>query len=297
MPLQLSIAPRAHVLSDDLTVRRVLPAAASRHVGPFVFFDHFGPVRLPADADTDIGPHPHIGLATVTYLFEGRMLHRDSLGSVQEIAPGAVNWMTAGHGIVHSERRAEADQGRPRALHGLQLWVALPPGAQAGAEDGPPAFQHVPATDLPELHDGDARVRVLAGEAFGARSPVRTVAPTLYLDVTLGASGRWTLPPLAAERAVYAPTQDVQVDGGPLPAATLGVLQPGHPATITGEPGSRFVVVGGTPPAAPPMIWWNFVASDADRIETAARKWDADGFPHVPGETDRLRMPPFKRAT
>jgi hypothetical protein len=290
MPIQTTLVPRLHALSDAFTVRRVLPLAARRHVGPFVFFDHFGPVTLPADADSDVGPHPHIGLATVTYLFEGRMLHRDSLGTVQEIAPGAVNWMTAGRGIVHSERRAAGDEGRARTMHGLQLWVVLPPSM----EDAPPAFQHVAAPDIPELEVEGATVRVLAGEAFGAASPVRTASPTLYLDVRPGRNDSWLLPPLADELAVYAVEAPLVIDGAPLAFGEMAVLEPGHAARIAAPAGTRFVVVGGAAPDAEPHVWWNFVSSDPARIERAARAWEADTFDPIPGETGRLSMPPYR---
>ncbi len=198
----LRLPGRMNDLAGGLRVRRVLPDANRRAVGPFVFFDHFGPVTLPPEVDSDVGPHPHIGLATVTYLFEGSFMHRDSLGTVQAITPGAINWMTAGRGIVHSERVPDDERAAPRRLHGLQLWVALPPALEATE----PAFQHVPAAGLPTLAlPGGVRVRVLVGEAFGARSPVRTASPTLYLDLQLPAGATWTLPPLAAEMALLRP--------------------------------------------------------------------------------------------
>jgi redox-sensitive bicupin YhaK (pirin superfamily) len=290
MPIQTTLVPRVHALSPAFTVRRVLPLAARRHVGPFVFFDHFGPVTLPADADADVGPHPHIGLATVTYLFEGRMLHRDSLGSVQEIAPGDVNWMTAGRGIVHSERRAEGDAGRARPMHGLQLWVALPPELEGCA----PAFQHVEGAAIPEVDVEGARIRVLAGRAFDVESPVRTASPTLYLDVRLHASGPWMLPPLADEQAVYATVDDLRLDGVALQAGEMAVLEPGRETRVDGVAGARLVVIGGQPPSTPPFIWWNFVASDPARIEQAARRWEDDAFDAIPGETTRLSMPPYR---
>ena len=184
----LRISGRMSDLTGGLQVRRVLPAAARRAVGPFVFFDHFGPVTLPPEVDSDIGGHPHIGLATVTYLFEGSFLHRDSLGTVQPITPGAINWMTAGRGIVHSERVTDQERGKQRRLHGLQLWVALP----SERETMEPAFQHVAAADLPmRVQPGGVQVRVLVGEAFGVRSPVQTVSPTLYLNVQLPADVEW----------------------------------------------------------------------------------------------------------
>ncbi len=281
-------SPRVTDLAGGLTVRRALPVAARRAVGPFVFFDHFGPVTLPAEADTDIGPHPHIGLATVTYLFEGGFLHRDSLGTVQEITPGAVNWMTAGRGIVHSERTPDAQRGRARRLHGLQLWVALP----AEAEQAEPAFQHVPAADIPERTVDGATVRVLVGSGFGLASPVRAASPTLYLDIALPAGVPWALPRLAEEMAVYSPEECVELDGAPLPAGEMALVAGGHGATLRAALPARVVVVGGAPLAQPRLIWWNFVATERERIEQAAARWAAGGFDPIPGEHGGLLMPP-----
>jgi redox-sensitive bicupin YhaK (pirin superfamily) len=280
--------PRVTELAGGLQVRRVLPVAARRSVGPFVFFDHFGPVTLAAEADTDVGPHPHIGLATVTYLFEGGFLHRDSLGTVQEIAPGAVNWMSAGRGIVHSERVPPSQAGRARALHGLQLWVALP----SEAEQGEPSFQHVAAEAIPECVVEGVAVRVLVGEAFGQASPVRAASPTLYLDLQLPAGVPWTLPRLAEEMAVYSPTEPVEVDGHCLPPGEMGLVEGPQGAVLRSALPTRVVVVGGAALDGPRMIWWNFVASERALIEQAAERWAAGGFPAIPGESGGLLMPP-----
>jgi redox-sensitive bicupin YhaK (pirin superfamily) len=280
--------PRATLVGGGLPVKRVLPAAARRHVGPFVFFDHFGPVTVPPELDTDVGPHPHIGLATVTYLFEGAMLHRDSLGNELVIAPGAVNWMSAGRGIVHSERTPPALIGQPRPLHGLQLWVALP----ATAEQGEPSFQHVAAVDIPQLSAQGTAVRVLVGEAFGVRSPVVAASPTLYLDIALRAGQPFTLPALAEELAVYSPVAPVSVDGEPLPPGEMAVLARHAGAVLHSEADTHLVVVGGAPLDGPRTIWWNFVASERVLIDQAAALWAAGGFEAVKGETARLSMPP-----
>jgi redox-sensitive bicupin YhaK (pirin superfamily) len=248
-------------------------------------------VTLPADADSDVGPHPHIGLATVTYLFEGRMAHRDSLGTVREIAPGAVNWMTAGRGIVHSERTPADLRGRARAMHGLQLWVALPPEQ----EQGEPAFQHVAAPDIPERTVDGVQVRVLVGEAFGARSPVRAASPTLYLDLDLPAGARWTLPALAEQQALYVPTTALRLDGTELPPQTMAVLPSGASVQLEASVPTRCVLIGGAALPQPPAMWWNFVASDRALIEAAAQRWEAGGFDPIPGESERLAMPPFRR--
>lgn len=281
-------APRVTDLAGGLQVRRALPVAARRSVGPFVFFDHFGPVSLAAEADTDVGPHPHIGLATVTYLFEGGFLHRDSLGNVQEITPGAVNWMTAGRGIVHSERTPESQRGHPRRLHGLQLWVALP----LEAEQGEPHFQHVAAEDIPQSRVDGAAVRLLVGEAFGLRSPVRAASPTLYLDIELPAGVPWNLARLADEMAIYSPTECIEVGGEMLPTGEMALLDGGDGVVLRAAVQTRVVVVGGAPMEAPRMMWWNFVASDRGLIERAAERWAAHGFDPIPGETGGLLMPP-----
>jgi len=284
--LQL-LAPRTAALADGLEVRRVLPQRARRSVGPFVFLDHFGPVTLPVDADSDVGPHPHIGLATVSYLFEGGFLHRDSLGTTQEITPGAINWMSAGRGIVHSERTPAAERGHARRLHGLQLWVALP----REQEESAPTFQHVPAAAIPEVDANGARVRVLVGSALGVASPVRVLHPTLYLDIELRAGVKWQLPAAAEELALYTPFGALEVDGEVLPPATLGVLD--GPVTLTARETTRFVVLGGAPLDGPRAMWWNFVASDPARLEVAARTWAAGGFEPISGDSERVPMPAF----
>lgn len=281
-------SPRVADLAGGLQVRRALPVAARRSVGPFVFFDHFGPVSLPAEADTDVGPHPHIGLATVTYLFEGAFLHRDSLGTVQEITPGAVNWMTAGRGIVHSERTPDDQRGRPRRMHGLQLWVALP----ADAEQGEPAFQHVAAGEIPQAEAGGATVRVLLGAAFGLQSPVRAASPMLYLDIALPAGVPWVLPRLAEEMAIYSPEECIELKGEVLPAGEMALILGADGAVLRSALPTRVVVIGGMPLDPPRLVWWNFVASDRALIDQAAERWAAGGFEPIPGETGGLQMPP-----
>ena len=279
-------------LAAGLRVRRLLPALAQRSVGPFVFFDHFGPVTLAPEVDSDVGGHPHIGLATVTYLFEGRQVHHDSLGTVQTIEPGAVNWMTAGRGIVHSERMHPQDRGQARPAHGLQLWVALPPALQ----DIEPAFQHVAAADVPHCElAGGVQARVLVGQAWGQTSPVRTASPTLYLDLSLPPHAALSLPALAPELALYSPTTGMLVDGEAVSAGEMVVLPAQQGAELrAGADGARLVVIGGEPLAQPVRMWWNFVASDRQRIADAARRWADGGFAPIPGETDRLAAPPWR---
>lgn len=296
LPRLTRLTGRDTTLAGALSVRRVLPAAAKRSVGPFIFFDHFGPVTLSPEVDTDVGGHPHIGLATVTYLFEGGFLHRDSLGTVQTIAPGAINWMVAGRGVVHSERVPEAERGHPRRLHGLQLWVALPPEL-AQCE---PSFQHAAAEELPHVSldadtAGRVSVRVLVGEAFGVRSPVRTASPTLYLDITLPPGALWTLPPLAEEQAIFSPEDALSLDGEAVAPREMIVLPAGEAVNLQAGPaGARLVLVGGRPLAQPVRMWWNFVANDPALIEKAAAEWAAGGFDPIPGETDRIPAPPWR---
>lgn len=267
------------------TVRRILPAAARRMVGPFVFFDHMGPAELPAGHGIDVRPHPHIGLATVTYLFEGEILHRDSLGHVQAIEPGAVNWMSAGGGIVHSERTGDAERARASRLHGIQAWVALP----AADEDGPPSFHHHPAATLPTLAGDGWQLRLIAGTALGARAPVATASPMFYLDVAMTAGGRLPIPDAYPERAVYVVDGRVRIDGAPLPAATMAVLAPAA-AVIEADADSRLMILGGEP-LGERLLWWNFVATSAAKIDAAKAAWAADRFGRVPGETERIPLP------
>ena len=231
MGITIELAGLTKDLGGGFVVRRLLPAAARRSVGPFVFFDHFGPVTELPGANHDVRPHPHIGLATVTYLFDGVMMHRDSLGTGQLIEPGAINWMTAGRGIVHSERRPEQLRDREYVNHGLQLWVALP----REHEEDAPSFTHTPAHAIPEADLGDARVRVLVGQALGQTSPVAASSPTLYLDVMLPAGGTLELPPLAREMAVYAVSGRLSADGGR--RAAEGRCDGGSGAGPAGDPG------------------------------------------------------------
>ena len=286
MPIDLLLTGHDKDLGGGFVVRRLLPAGQRQAVGPFLFFDHFGPAeQRPAD-NHDVRPHPHIGLATVTYLFEGAIFHRDSLGSEQEIAPGAVNWMTAGRGIAHSERRPARLTQQAYVNHGLQLWAALP----EAHEEAEPAFQHTPAAAIPEVDIDGVRVRVLIGQAFGHASPVTAFSETLYLDVALRAGVSFVLPALAEERAVYAVDGDVTVDGAPVAARQMAVLAPGAPAVIHALQPTRLAVIGGAP-MPHRHIWWNFVSSRKERIVQAADDWQAGRFAQVPGETEFIPLP------
>ncbi|HEX7889478.1 MAG TPA: pirin family protein [Ramlibacter sp.] len=274
-------------LGGGFVVRRLLPHARQRSVGPFIFFDHFGPAEELPGVDHDVRPHPHIGLATVSYLFDGAMMHRDSLGTQQLIEPGAINWMTSGRGIVHSERRPDHLRETRYVNHGLQLWAALP----LAHEETEPFFSHTPAEAIPEVSVGDGRVRVLVGEAFEAHSPVPALSRTLYLDVWLPAGGRMVLPPLVPELALYLVEGDVEIDGEALAPREMAVLQAGQPSALFTHAGARLVVVGGDPLDAPRHMWWNFVSSRKERILQASADWEAMRMGVVPGDDEYIPLP------
>jgi redox-sensitive bicupin YhaK (pirin superfamily) len=287
MTVATILKPRGHDLGGGLLVRRLLPAPAQQGVGPFVFFDHFGPIVARPDSHFDVRPHPHIGLATVTYLFEGAMVHRDSLGSTQRIEAGAINWMTAGRGIVHSERRPDDLAGHDYTLHGLQLWVALP----VECEEVEPAFIHTPAQNLPALELGGARVRVLIGEAFGLSSPVATLVETLYLDVNAPPRARLELESTDLQRGVYSVDQRLVIDDLAVEAGNLALLAPGEAASVAAPEGARFIVLGGAPLDGHRHIWWNFVSSSRERIEQAKEDWAAQRMGTIPGEREWMPLP------
>lgn len=284
------IEPRARDLGGGFRVRRVLPFHAQRMVGPFVFFDHFGPVEYAPGEGFDVRPHPHIGLATVTYLFEGAIEHRDSLGTDIVIRPGAVNWMTAGHGIVHSERTPSEERKAGQSMHGLQTWVALPRTHEAM----PPAFIHHPEDTLPEFKQNGVRMRVLAGEAFGRASPVRFPWPILYVAFETDGEAGLTLPhTLAEERAIYLVSGKAGIDGQTFDEGQMLVLTTGSDVTVHFSPGTKGVICGGAAMDGPRTIEWNFVASDPALITQAKKDWEysagsggSDRFPTVPGDTE-----------
>ena len=282
---RVTLAAHSKDLGGGFLVRRLLPAAVRQAVGPFLFFDHFGPTTAHPEDNHDVRPHPHIGLATVTYLFEGAMMHRDSTGAVQRIEPGALNWMTAGRGIVHSERTPDDLRQVVRRSHGLQLWAALPEADEGMA----PTFAHTAAVDIPALELGGAQVRVLIGQAFGVESPVVTRSPTLYLDISLRAGDAFPLPP-ATERAVYGVDGVFHLDGQAYPPHTMVVLNVDEEPLISAEGDARVVLIGGQP-LGHRHLWWNFVASSKQRIVEAADDWAAQRFPAVPGETEFIPLP------
>lgn len=272
---------------DGFAVQRVLPAPDRRMVGPFIFLDHLGPAGLAPGTGIDIRPHPHIALATVTYLYSGALLHRDSLGCVQEIRPGDVNWMTAGRGIVHSERSPDAERAGGGHLHGIQSWVALPDGL----EDIEPQFHHHSAATLPALSLDEAELRIIAGEAFGRRSPVEVRWPTLYVDALLAAGGTLEIPPEYSERAVYVVAGELDVAGIHVSETSLIVLTAGETVPLRAKSTARLMLLGGERFPTPRFIWWNFVGSSRERIERAKRDWAAGRFAPVPGETESAPLP------
>jgi redox-sensitive bicupin YhaK (pirin superfamily) len=272
-------------LGGGFLVRRSLPSAQRQAIGPFLFFDHFGPVSAMPSDNHDVRPHPHIGLATVTYLFEGAMLHRDSTGVVQRIEPGAINWMTAGRGIVHSERTPGDLRHAVRRSHGLQLWSALP----AADEEVEPAFAHTPASAIPVFDGGGAIARVLVGAAFGLQSPVRSRSPTLYIDITLHPGAMLPLP-LAAERALYSVDAPFTLDGQTQPARQMVVLHQGEQPQLGAPTAARVMLIGGQPLGHRFMVW-NFVSSRKERIAQAQDDWRAQRFDPVPGETEFIPLP------
>jgi redox-sensitive bicupin YhaK (pirin superfamily) len=284
--LQL-ISSHTKDLGGGFVVRRVLPSAQRQAVGPFLFFDHFGPITAQPSDNHDVRPHPHIGLATVTYLFEGAMMHRDSLGVVQRIEPGAINWMTAGRGIVHSERTPDDLRDVPRRSHGLQLWVALP----AENEEDPPSFEHTPASAIPSLWVGEALIRVLIGSAFGVTSPVATRSPTLYLDIKVPPGATLAVPDAAQERALYSVEGSFELDEQLVPPGTMAVLPQGARPVLSAGQGARVMVIGGQPLGHRFMVW-NFVSSRRERIEQASADWEAQRFDSVPDETEFIPLPP-----
>jgi redox-sensitive bicupin YhaK (pirin superfamily) len=269
-------------------VGRVLPAGRVRTVGPFIFFDHMGPADFKKGEGIDVAPHPHIGLATVTYLFEGELLHRDSVGSVQPIRPGDVNWMVAGRGIVHSERTPPEVRSGTSRLHGIQSWVALP----KDREECAPGFAHHPGHTLPTLEADGVRLTLIAGEALGMRSPVNVASPTIYMDAALAPGAGMTLPAEHEERAVYAAMGEIRIEGLTLEPRAMAVLAPGARVGITAPAGARVMILGGAPLDGERSIWWNFVSSDPVRLEQAKADWRERRFPVVPGDDGYTPLPP-----
>ena len=278
--LESVIIPRAHDIGG-FEVRRALPARERQMVGPFIFFDQMGPGEFLTGKGLDVRPHPHIGLSTVTYLFEGEILHRDSLGSAQAIQPGALNWMTAGRGIVHSERTDPALRDRPQRMFGIQSWVALP----KSAEDTAPAFAHHDAGVLPMVDEGGMTLRLIAGEGWGLKAPVAVSSPMFYADAVLLPGARLPLPEQHEERGAYVVEGSVEVGGVTFEAGRMLVFRAGDALALTAGPGgARVLMLGGAVMDGPRYLYWNFVASSRERLEQAKADWKGGKFPTVPGD-------------
>jgi redox-sensitive bicupin YhaK (pirin superfamily) len=277
--IELMVIPNARDI-DGFQVRRALPTARRRMVGPFVFFDQMGPALLRAGQALDVRPHPHIGLSTVTYLFDGKIRHRDSLGTEMVIEPGDVNLMTAGRGIVHSERTPEELRGAPMSISGLQTWLALPDDKEEVA----PVFENTAASRLPEIGTEGVGGRVVIGDFAGLRSPVKTASDTLYADLRLAPGAKVQIPADAEERAIYTLEGDVSISGDVFPAERLLVFRPGDEIVVSSERGAHFMLFGGASLGSKRYIWWNFVSSSKERIEQAKEEWKTGRFDIVPGD-------------
>lgn len=286
MSIELLIDGKPKNLGDGFVVRRALPVMQKRMVGPFVFFDHMGPVDLKVDQGMDVRPHPHIGLSTLTYLFEGEVLHRDTLGFEQVIRPGAVNWMTAGRGIAHSERSA-ANRSTPRRLHGIQTWLALP----VAHEEVAPSFHHHGETSIPEFSIQGSRVRVIAGEVEGQRSPVQVYSPTTYFEVLLEKNAEFQFARAGHELAVYAVNGNALIGDQKISEGQLAVLKQDGLLRLKATAPARLLVLGGEPLPEPRHIWWNFVSSRKERIEAAKRDWLNQNFGAIKGESEFIPLP------
>ncbi|MEA5593634.1 pirin family protein [Rivularia sp. UHCC 0363] len=266
--------------------RRCLPNKERQMVGPFIFFDHLGPAVFPVGKGVDVRPHPHINLATVTYLLEGELLHRDSVGTVQEIQPGAVNWMSAGKGIVHSERSPDSSRNREATLHAIQIWVALPDEH----EETEPWFRHYPADNLPVWDENGVKMTLIVGKAYNRASKVETVSPMFYLDVQLAANTQFTLPDLYSQRAIYSITSGLSINDQPLEQHQLAVLNSGDEVKVSANTEARCIVFGGES-VGDRYKWWNFVSSSPERIEQAKRDWKEQRFSKVPQEEEFIPLP------
>ncbi|MBM2713259.1 pirin family protein [Mesorhizobium caraganae] len=281
--IELMVIPNAKDI-DGFQVRRALPTARRRLVGPFIFFDRMGPAILRAGQALDVRPHPHIGLSTVTYLFDGKIRHRDSLGNEMVIQPRDVNLMTAGRGIVHSERTPEELRGAPMSVSGLQTWLALPDGKEEVA----PVFENTAALLLPEIDAEGVSGRVVIGDFQGLRSPVRADTETLYADLRLAPGASVKIPADAEERAIYTLDGDVSISGDRFPAERLLVFRPGDEIVVSSERGAHFMLFGGASLGSPRHIWWNFVSSSKERIEQAKQEWKTGRFDIVPGDEEEF---------
>lgn len=285
--MNLKIEARLAHIADDLTVFRVLPQRSKRLLGPFCFLDHMGPVSAQANQDTDVPPHPHIGLSTLTYLFSGRTIHRDSIGSEALISPGDVNWMTAGKGVAHSERAHPDDRAATRVLEGLQFWIALPDGQ----EEIDPDFQHYSSADIPSTESPQAKITVVAGEAFGLISPVRTSSPLVLSIITAKQDFEWQFAAPGFELGLYVAQGQAEYGDELLTEHQMLVCEDGIIPPMKVVAGTRLVLFGGQPFNTPRFIWWNLVSSSRDRIEEAKQAWKSGTFPMVPGDSEFVPLP------
>lgn len=271
---------------DSFSVRRYLPHLQCRKIGPFVFFDHFGPVDFPPNTGIDVRPHPHIGLATLTYLFDGEIMHRDSLGYVQAIKPGEINWMTAGRGIVHSERTGDTARTTGQHLHGLQVWIALP----EADEETSPAFQHCTQSELPVIRQGDVTLRLVAGSVYSQQSPVRTYSPLFYLDVQMPAGTTLQIPDEYPQRALHMISGSLAIGERRFGPFDMAICSESAKIEVMALANTRIVIFGGTS-INERFVWWNFVSSSKQRIEQAKLDWKEGRFARVPGETEFIPLP------
>ncbi|MGN6310465.1 MAG: pirin family protein [Xanthobacteraceae bacterium] len=285
--LDLVIVPRTRDLGDGFAVRRALPHGKRQMVGPFIFFDHFGPVQFVSGQGMDVRPHPHIGLATVTYLFDGSIMHRDSEGNVQEIQPGAMNLMTAGRGIAHSERTPDVQRANGQKMLGLQSWISLP----KDREEIAPTFQHYGAESLPSVQDTGFTARVIAGSSFGVASKVDMVSPWFYAEVSLDEGKSVPLDADHEERAIYVVDGEIEIAGDRYEGPRMLIFRPGDRITVRATRPSRMMFLGGTALEGPRYVWWNFVSSSKERIEQAKEDWKSGRFEAVPNETEFIPLP------
>lgn len=281
------ITAKSKDLGGGFVVRRSLPYAHKRMVGPFIFFDHMGPVELAVGDGMDVRPHPHIGLSTLTYLFDGEIVHKDTLGIEQVIRPGAVNWMTAGSGVAHSERSSQSSRQRPQKIHGLQIWIALP----IESEEVKSSFHHHAEKDIPETSQSGSKIRVVAGEFENYKSPVQAYSDLIYLDLHLYKEQPLVLPHKDMELAVYVVEGTVKIGNMTLNSGDLGVVEMGKNIRIEPQSNARAMLLGGKPFQEPRHIWWNFVSSSKDRIEKAKRDWVEGNFGKISGETEFIPLP------
>lgn len=288
MQNKINIVIEPRVANIGIAVRRILPWARKRMVGPFIFLDHMGPSHFNGPGEgLDVGPHPHIGLSTLTYLFEGEIIHRDSLGIVQSILPGEVNWMTAGRGISHSERESSEARLHERTIHGLQFWIALP----KESEDIDPSFHHYTKDEIPKLETNEAVIDIIAGSLFKKTSPLKTYSPLVFASVRAREHGSMSIPSNGQELAVYVVKGTVTIQGETFTEAHMAVMEKGSDIELSFSHDALFAILGGEPFPEKRFIFWNLVSSSEEKIEAAKKAWRDGTFPAIPGDPDRIPMP------